>query len=83
MRHGTRQLCGQRARHGAKRPPLAQFCAAPWPTFEPPLTRRDVPKSCYFNGSSDAYGRGMGLNLASIGLRNCKPIGPDSISTQI
>jgi hypothetical protein len=38
MRHGTRQLCGQRARHGAKRPPLAQFCAAPWPTFEPPLT---------------------------------------------
>ncbi|MCZ7675399.1 MAG: hypothetical protein M5U35_05345 [Roseovarius sp.] len=38
MRHGTRQLSGERARHGACHPPLAWFCAAAWPDLSPPLT---------------------------------------------
>jgi hypothetical protein len=41
MRHGTRQLSEERARHGAwHTPPLAWFCAAAWPVFTPPLTFR-------------------------------------------
>ena len=38
MRHGTRQLCDQRTRHGAVPPQLAWFCSAAWPVFAPPLT---------------------------------------------
>ena len=38
MRHGTRQLYGKRARHGAGHRHLAWFYAAEWPGFAPPLT---------------------------------------------
>ena len=37
MRHGSRQLCGQRARHGAP-PNWPDFTPPPRPTFAPPLT---------------------------------------------
>lgn len=38
MRHGTRQLYGERARHGAGHRYLAWLYAAAWPDFAPPLT---------------------------------------------
>mgnify|MGYP007112415163 FL=1 len=39
MRHGTRQLSGKRARHGAGHRRVAGFYSAAWPDIAPPLTR--------------------------------------------
>ncbi|WP_220154724.1 hypothetical protein, partial [Paracoccus pantotrophus] len=38
MRHGTRQLSGKRARHGAGHRRVAGFYSAAWPDIAPPLT---------------------------------------------
>src|SRR5690606_32435201 len=38
MRHGTRQLSGKRARHGAGHRRVAGFYSASWPDIAPPLT---------------------------------------------
>jgi len=42
VRHGSRQLCGQRARHGAP-PNWPDFTPPPRPTFAPPLTGVALP----------------------------------------
>ncbi len=55
MRHGTRQLSGKRARHGAGHRRVAGFYSAAWPDIAPPLTRHGVrhlvlTQSLFVNG---------------------------------
>lgn len=54
MRHVTRQLCGERARHGVYHLPLAGRCTATWPAFSPPLTNLvDIHSALHFGEDAD------------------------------
>jgi galactonate dehydratase len=55
MRHGTRQLSGKRARHGAGHRRVAGFYSAAWPDIAPPLTNGATALKWYPFGTPDNF----------------------------